>query len=121
MTLTLQLSVWLALCIPGWIAQMVLSYRTFGRLQVFRALKSEEALVDGTRHVLVFEALGLAAWSVYLAIGLAALFDTNTTPAVGRTLIGQLIVWGLLTGLGLLTCQTIYSFMIGQREERRAT
>lgn len=121
MTLSLQLGIWLTIAFFGWLAMLPISYRTYARLQIFHVIApDDDALLEGTWNQMVYEGLGLAAWSIWLGIGLAALFDTNQSGPVGQTLIGQLIVVGLISALGVSAAATIFSFIVGLRQERRA-
>lgn len=119
-TLTVQLAIWLGLVIPGFLAGVILAFRTYGRLQVLRHVASDNDLVEATAILFIIQIIGVLSWSVALAIGLAALFDTANTGPVGQTLIGQLIVAGVLLFMGLLTTQTVFTFIAGERLEQRA-
>lgn len=118
MTLTLQLGVWLVACALGWFAGLVVTYRTYGRLQVFRAFDVDDSLQQGTFRLLVFGALGLATWSIFLGLGLAAAFDTGESGPVGQTLIGVLIGWGLITAVGILAAQTMFGLWVDVQQTR---
>lgn len=119
MTLTLQLAIWLGCVVPGFLVQIVLAFRTFGRLQVLRMVVSDPDLIAATAILFCTQVIGVASWSVALAIGLAALFDTTTGPPVGQSLIGQLIVAGLLSFIGLLMLQTVFGAYAGEQLEQR--
>lgn len=119
MTLTLQLAIWLGCVVPGFLVQIVLAFRTFGRLQVLRMVVSDVDLIAATAILFCTQIIGVASWSVALAIGLAALFDTTTGPPVGQSLIGQLIVVGLLSFIGLLMLQTVFGAYAGEQLEQR--
>lgn len=114
MTLTLQLGIFLSFVIPGFLVQVIVTFRTYGRYAILNAFAKESDLHDATLILLVVQAIQLASWSVGLAIGLAALFDTTTSPPVGQTLIGQLILIGLLLFFGLLMVGTLFGFFAGE-------
>lgn len=118
-TLTVQLAIWLVFVVPGALAQIILAFRTFGRLQVLRLVAQDVDLVAATAILFCTQVISVGAWSVALAIGLAALFDTTTGPPVGQSLIGQLIVVGLLSFIGLLMLQTVFGFVAGEQLEKR--
>lgn len=118
-TLTVQLAIWLGCAIPGFLAAVFLSFRTYGRLQILRHMAADSDLVIATATLFFIQVLGDLYWSVALAVGLTALFDTNTGPPVGQTLIGQLIVVGLLLFIGLLMFQTAFTFVAGEQLEKR--
>lgn len=118
-TLTVQLAIWLGCTIPGFLCAIFLAFRTYGRLQVLRHVAADTDLVVATFVLFIIQVIGMLYWSVALAIGLAALFDTSTAGPVGQTLIGQLIVAGLLLFIGLLMLQTAFGFVAGEQLDRR--
>lgn len=119
-TLTVQLAIWLGLVCPGFLASLFSAFRTYGRLQVLRHFANDgNDVVLATSILFYLQCVDILSWSVGVAIGLAALFDTNAGP-VGQTLIGELIVAGILLFVGLLAVQTTVSFLAGEQLHRRA-
>lgn len=117
MTLTLQLAVFIAVVAFGLGCQILVAHGTHDRLHLFKLLSpADKSLIEGTKNLEAFETFGLVQWSLWALIAVAATFDTNNSPPIGQTLVGQLLGWAIITAVGVTSAQTVFSAVVGRQQ-----
>lgn len=106
MTLTTELELWLAACIPSLLATLWLISKTWSRRRDAILVRENRRFINAVTWVLCSHFMLLAFWILDTTLGITSAVTTPQAPAVPSTPLGEFIVWCLIGGVFVLAVWT---------------
>lgn len=121
MTFSIQLTIWLIVCVTGFIAKAWLLAKTKQRIGIAMRSGTDQQFAGALEHVWRNQWMRLTFWALYLLIGIVAtLQEPPVKPLPPPTVLDTMLTWGLIAGVIILMAQTINDLIYIIRQERLA-
>lgn len=125
MNFNTELLIWFAFVVPGLIFSSLSLRRAAFVLHAVHVRDALADVVDDARHVWRNTMLLSVGWLVFTIVGVAAVLSPPPATPPPSTPLGELIVWALISAIGIWASMTIndyvYTARIWKRTNQRET